>query len=113
MQGSRTVVTTGSRPAPSEAVREAVNDGACTWGVILAAEFVAAEEHAVDEPSMVAVMGTASGVGLAHVLAFNLAARRRLGFARGGGAYVRSVPGRRSVETVDRIGRLSHDDARD
>ena len=45
-------------------------------GVVLAAEFVAVEEHAVDESSTVAVIwGTAIGVALAHVFAFNLAAR--------------------------------------
>ena len=45
-------------------------------GVVLAAEFVAVEEYAVDEPSTVAVIwGTAIGVALAHVFAFNLAAR--------------------------------------
>lgn len=81
MQGSQTVVTTESRPAPSEAVREAVTM-ALYVGVVLAAEFVAVEEHAVDEPSTVAVIwGTALGVALAHVFAFNLAARL---FAGGG-----------------------------
>ncbi len=39
------MVTTGSRPAPSEAVREAVTM-ALYVGVVLAAEFVAVEEHA-------------------------------------------------------------------
>ena len=75
MQGDEIVVTTGSRPAPSEAVREAVTM-ALYVGVVLAAEFVAVEEHAVDEPSTVAVIwGSALGVALAHVFAFNLAAR--------------------------------------
>lgn len=75
MQGSETVVTTGGRPAPTEAVREAVTM-ALYVGVVLAAEFVAVEELAVDEPSTVAVIwGTALGVALAHVFAFNLAAR--------------------------------------
>jgi hypothetical protein len=74
-QGSENVVTTGSRPGPSEAVREAVTM-ALYVGVVLAAEFVAVEEHAVDETSTVAVIwGTAIGVALAHVFAFNLAAR--------------------------------------
>jgi hypothetical protein len=45
-------------------------------GIVLAAEFVAVEELAVDETSTVAVIwGTAIGVALAHVFAFNLAAR--------------------------------------
>ena len=76
MQGHEAVLTTGrSRPAPSEAVREAVTM-ALYVGVVLAAEFVAVEEYAVDEPSTVAVIwGTAIGVALAHVFAFNLAAR--------------------------------------
>ena len=75
MQGRETVVVAGSRWAPSEAVREAVTM-ALYVGVVLAAEFVAVEEHAVDEPSTVAVIwGTALGVALAHVFAFNLAAR--------------------------------------
>jgi hypothetical protein len=75
VQGHEAVVTTGSRPAPSEAVREAVTM-ALYVGVVLAAEFVAVEEYAVDEPSTVAVIwGTAIGVTLAHVFAFNLAAR--------------------------------------
>ena len=75
MQGSETVVTTGRRPAPTEAVREAVTM-ALYVGVVLAAEFVAVEELTVDEPSTVAVIwGTALGVALAHVFAFNLAAR--------------------------------------
>ena len=75
MQGHETVVTTGSRLVPSEAVREAVTM-ALYVGVVLAAEFVAVEEHAVAEPSTVAVIwGTALGVALAHVFAFNLAAR--------------------------------------
>ena len=75
MQRRETVVTTRGRPAPSEAVREAVTM-ALYVGVVLAAEFVAVEEHAVDEPSTVAVIwGTSLGVALAHVFAFNLAAR--------------------------------------
>ena len=75
MQGHETVVTTGIRAAPSEAVREAVTM-ALYVGVVLAAEFVAVEEHAVAGPSTVAVIwGTALGVALAHVFAFNLAAR--------------------------------------
>ena len=75
MQGHEAVVTPGSRPAPSEAVREAVTM-ALYVGVVLAAEFVAVEEHAVDELSTAAVIwGTALGVALAHVFAFNLAAR--------------------------------------
>src|SRR6185503_3488583 len=75
VQGRETVVVAGSRWAPSEAVREAVTM-ALYVGVVLAAEFVAVEEHAVDEPSTVAVIwGTAIGVALAHVFAFNLAAR--------------------------------------
>ena len=81
MQERETVVTTGSRPVPSEAVREAVTM-ALYVGVVLAAEFVAVEEHAVDELSTVAVIwGSALGVALAHVFAFNLAARL---FAGGG-----------------------------
>jgi ribosomal protein S12 len=69
------VVTTGSRPVPREAVREAVTM-ALYVVVVLAAEFVAVEEHAVDEPSTVAVIGgSALGVALAHLFAFNLAAR--------------------------------------
>ena len=75
MQRRETVVTTLGAQAPSEAVREAVTM-ALYVGVVLAAEFVAVEEHAVDEPSTVAVIwGTALGVALAHVFAFNLAAR--------------------------------------
>lgn len=68
-------MVTTDRPAPSEAVREAVTM-ALYVGVVLAAEFVAVEEHAVDERSTVAIIwGTAIGVALAHVFAFNLAAR--------------------------------------
>jgi len=75
VQGRETVVTTGGRSAPSEAIREAVTM-ALYVGIVLAAEFVAVEEHAVDELSTVAVIwGTALGVALAHVFAFNLAAR--------------------------------------
>ena len=75
MQGRETVTTTEGRSVPSEAVREAVTM-ALYVGVVLAAEFVAVEEHAVDELSTVAVIwGTAVGVALAHVFAFNLAAR--------------------------------------
>ncbi len=45
-------------------------------GIVLAAEFVTVEEHAVDESWTVAVIwGTAIGLALAHVFAFNLAAR--------------------------------------
>jgi hypothetical protein len=45
-------------------------------GIVLAAEFVAVEEHAVGELSTVGVIwGSAVGVALAHVFAFNLAAR--------------------------------------
>jgi hypothetical protein len=44
--------------------------------IVLAAEFAAAAELAVDEPSTIGVIwGTALGVALAHVFAFNLAAR--------------------------------------
>jgi hypothetical protein len=44
--------------------------------IVLAAEFAAAAEHAVDEPTTIAVIwGTALGVAIAHVFAFNLAAR--------------------------------------
>ena len=75
MQGRETDVTTEGRPVPSEAVREAVTM-ALYVGIVLAAEFVAVEEYAVDELSTVAVIwGSALGVALAHVFAFNLAAR--------------------------------------
>jgi hypothetical protein len=85
VQGRETVVTTLGRPAPSEAVREAVTM-ALYVGVVLAAEFVAFEEHAVDERSTVAVIwGTALGVALAHVFAFNLAARLFAGRRLDGG----------------------------
>jgi hypothetical protein len=85
VQRRETVVTTLGRPAPSEAVREAVTM-ALYVGVVLAAEFVAVEEHAVDEPSTVAVIwGTALGVALAHVFAFNLAARLFAGGRLDGG----------------------------
>jgi len=57
VQRRETVVTTLGRPAPSEAVREAVTM-ALYVGVVLAAEFVAVEEHAVDELSTVAVIWT-------------------------------------------------------
>lgn len=44
--------------------------------IVLAAEFVAAAEDAIDEPSTIAVIwGTALGVAIAHVFAFNLSAR--------------------------------------
>ncbi len=44
--------------------------------IVLAAEFVAVSDLAVDEPSTIGVIwGTAIGVALAHVFAFNLAAR--------------------------------------
>lgn len=44
--------------------------------IVLAAEFVAVAQQAVDEPSTIAVIwGSALGVALAHVFAFNLAAR--------------------------------------
>jgi hypothetical protein len=42
VQGHETVVTTGSRPVPSEAVRETVTM-ALYVAVVLAAEFVAVE----------------------------------------------------------------------
>jgi len=65
----------GHRPAPSEAVREAVTMAlyAC---IVLAAEFVAVADRAADELFTVGVIwGTAVGIALAHVFAFNLAAR--------------------------------------
>ena len=59
-------------------------------GIVLAAEFVAVAEQAVDEPSTIAVIwGSALGVAIAHVFAFNLAARL---FAGG-----RVAPGTRSA----------------
>lgn len=68
-------VTPAGRPAPSEAVREAVTMALYVC-IVLAAEFVAGAQEAVDEASTIAVIwGSALGVAIAHVFAFNLAAR--------------------------------------
>src|SRR5262245_49555690 len=61
------------RPHPSEAVREAVTM-ALYVSIVLGAEFVAVVDLAEEEPSTIgAIWGTAIGVALAHVFAFNLA----------------------------------------
>jgi hypothetical protein len=68
-------VAQGARPPPSEAVREAVTMALYVC-IVLAAEFVAVADRAPDEAWAIgAIWGTAIGVALAHVFAFNLAAR--------------------------------------
>ena len=63
------------RPPPSEAVREAVTMALYVC-IVLGAEFVAVADRADEEALTVgAIWGTAVGVALAHVFAFNLAAR--------------------------------------
>jgi hypothetical protein len=63
------------RPPPSEAVREAVTMALYVC-IVLGAGFAAFASVAVDEPSTIAaIWGTAIGVALAHVFAFNLSAR--------------------------------------
>jgi hypothetical protein len=67
------------RPAPHEAVREAVTM-ALYLCIVLAAEFVAFGERVPNEGTAVSVIwGTAVGLALAHVFAFNLAARLLIG----------------------------------
>jgi hypothetical protein len=66
---------TSGRPPPSEAVREAVTMALYVC-IVLGAEFVAVADRAADESWAIgAIWGTAIGVALAHVFAFNLAAR--------------------------------------
>jgi hypothetical protein len=65
--------------APSEAVREAVTMVLYVC-LVLAAEFVAAGDQARSERVAVEVIwGTAIGLALAHVFAFNLAAKLLVG----------------------------------
>ncbi len=66
-------------PAPSEAVREAVTMALYVC-LVLTAEFVAAGDQAVSESvALEVVWGTAVGLALAHVFAFNLAAKLLVG----------------------------------
>jgi hypothetical protein len=63
------------RPVASEAVREAVTMALYVC-LVLAAEFVALGDHVVDASVAVgAAWGTTLGLALAHVFAFDLAAR--------------------------------------
>ncbi len=66
---------TGTGPPPSEAIREAVTMVLYVC-IVLAAEFVAGGDDVQSERFAVEVIwGTVIGLALAHVFAFNLAAR--------------------------------------
>jgi hypothetical protein len=79
VQGRASPTTDDGRPAPSEAVREAVTMALYVC-LVLAAEFVAAGDQARSELVAVEVIwGTAVGLALAHVFAFNLAAKLLVG----------------------------------
>lgn len=79
VQGGAKVDSVGTTPAPSEAVREAVTMVLYVC-IVLAAEFVAGGHDVQSERFAVEVIwGTAVGLALAHVFAFNLAARLLIG----------------------------------
>ena len=69
----------GTSPAPSEAAREAATMILYVC-IVLAAEFVAVGDHASSERlALEVIWGTAVGLALAHVFAFNLAAKLLIG----------------------------------
>ena len=79
VQGRPNVEPAQASPAPSEALREAVTMVLYVC-LVLAAEFVAAGTEAESEVLAVEVIwGTAVGLALAHVFAFNLAAKLLIG----------------------------------
>jgi hypothetical protein len=79
VQGRASVDPTQAGPAPSEAVREAVTMVLYVC-LVLTAEFVAAGSQATSERLAIEVIwGTAIGLALAHVFAFNLAAKLLVG----------------------------------
>jgi hypothetical protein len=79
VQGRANVDPTGTRPPSSEAIREAVTMVLYVC-IVLAAEFVAGGDDVQSERLAVEVIwGTVIGLALAHVFAFNLAARLLIG----------------------------------
>ena len=75
VQGRADVEPAGATPVPNEAVREAVTMVLYVC-IVLAAEFVAAGTQATSERlALEVIWGTAVGLALAHVFAFNLAAK--------------------------------------
>ena len=79
VQGTTDAEPTGTSPAPNEAVREAVTMVLYVC-IVLAAEFVAGGDDVQSERFAVEVIwGTVIGLALAHVFAFNLAARLLIG----------------------------------
>ena len=79
MQGGANTDPTQTSPAPNEAVREAVTMVLYVC-IVLAAEFVAGGDTVPSERFAVEVIwGTVIGLALAHVFAFNLAARLLIG----------------------------------
>jgi hypothetical protein len=79
VQERASVDPTGPSPSPNEAVREAVTMVLYVC-IVLAAEFVAGGDTVKSERFAVEVIwGTVIGLALAHVFAFNLAARLLIG----------------------------------
>lgn len=79
MQGRAKLGSTESGPSPNEAVREAVTMVLYVC-IVLAAEFVAGSDDVQSERfALEVIWGTVIGLALAHVFAFNLAARLLIG----------------------------------
>ena len=79
VQGHAKLRSTGTGSSPNEAVREAVTMVLYVC-IVLAAEFVAGGDTVQSERfALEVIWGTVIGLALAHVFAFNLAARLLIG----------------------------------